>query len=90
MTLKKRQANGDWHNAYIKAELEKVGTSLRQLSEDNGYQPDTLKDVLRRTFPRAQEIVAAAIGQEAAEIWPSRYAGQVKSRRQGGSKRAAA
>jgi Ner family transcriptional regulator len=70
---KKREANGDWHPADVKAELQKAGTSLSQLERENGYKPHTLKDVLRRTWPKAQELVAAAIGHAPEEIWPSRY-----------------
>ncbi len=63
----------DWHPADIKAALEKAGWTLRQLSIAHGYSPDMLKNVLREARPRAEAILAAAIGVAPQVIWPSRY-----------------
>jgi Ner family transcriptional regulator len=71
----------DWHPADIKAELEKKGLSLSGLSVANKLAPTTLKEVLRRPWPRGEAIVAKAIGLEPAEIWPSRYAHRARRAR---------
>lgn len=63
----------DWHPAEVVAAVRMAGTSLRQLSIENDLGEHTLKDCLRRSYPRAEAIVAAAIGKLPAEIWPSRY-----------------
>lgn len=63
----------DWHRADIRAELEKRGTSLRQLSREAGLSENTLRNVLDRKWPKGERIVAEAIGVKPEEIWPSRY-----------------
>ena len=63
----------DWHPADIKAELNKKGLTLRALSLANNMHPDSLKNALRMSYPRAERIIAAALGYEPEEIWPSRY-----------------
>lgn len=67
-------ADLDWHNAKIIAELRmKAQTSLRQLSEENGLAPNTLAQALQRPYPKAERIIADAIGVSPQTIWPSRY-----------------
>ena len=66
-------APADWHPADIKAELNKKGLTLRALSLANNMHPDSLKNALRMSYPRAERIIAAALGYEPEEIWPSRY-----------------
>lgn len=64
----------DWHRADIVAALHKKGWSLRELSRQSGLSAGTLKAALDRPWPKAENIIAAAIGTEPASIWPSRYA----------------
>lgn len=68
----------DWHRADIVAALHKQGVSLSQLSIDAGLSPSTLRNALRAPYPRAEEIIAQAIGVTPQEIWPSRYASSIK------------
>lgn len=63
----------DWHRVDIKAALEKAGYSLRQLSLQHGYAPGSLKATLDTPWPRAEKIIADAIGVPPSDIWPSRY-----------------
>lgn len=63
----------DWHPAYVVAALRERGLTLRRLSLDSGYAAQTLQQVLRRPWPKAERIVAAAIGVSPYVIWPSRY-----------------
>lgn len=64
----------DWHPADIKAELNKKGLTLRALSLANNMHQDSLKTALRTPYPKGERIIAAALGHEPEEIWPSRYA----------------
>ena len=63
----------DWHRADIVAALHKQGLSLSQLSLAAGLSASTLRTALRAPYPRAERIIAQAIGIPASEIWPSRY-----------------
>jgi Ner family transcriptional regulator len=63
----------DWHPADLIAALKKRQLSLKQLSRDHGYAPDVLKVALRRPYPKAERIIAAALGVAPEVIWPSRY-----------------
>ncbi|MGP1606451.1 MAG: helix-turn-helix domain-containing protein [Moraxella sp.] len=64
----------DWHQADIIASLKKAGTNLSALSEKNGYSRNNLRNALYRHYPKAERIIARAIGVEPKDIWPSRYA----------------
>ncbi|ENC6709553.1 helix-turn-helix domain-containing protein [Vibrio harveyi] len=63
----------DWHQADIKAALEKKGITMAELSRKHGLAEGTLRNVFRVKYPRAQKIIADEIGVEASIIWPSRY-----------------
>ena len=70
----KKPALSDWHRADIVAGLHKAGWSLRRLSAHHGYaSPSTLTHALNHRWPKGERLVAAAIGIDPAEIWPSRY-----------------
>jgi len=74
-----RNASG-WSNQFIVYRLHERGTSLRKLDADNGYSPNTLQSALRRRWPKAERIIAAAIGVRPETIWPSRYDATVNRR----------
>lgn len=64
----------DWHPADIKCALHKKGVTLRKLSLDNGYlDRNSLSKALRRPWPKAEGIIAAALGTSPETLWPSRY-----------------
>lgn len=67
-------AKKDWHQADIVASLKKAGTNLSALSEKHGYSRNNLRNALYRKYPKAEQIIAEAIGVAPADIWPSRYA----------------
>jgi len=73
----KKPPCGDWHPADIKAALEKSGWTLRRLSFHHGYKSGTtLKNALHKRWPKAQRLIAEALGLDPAVIWPSRYPAQ--------------
>ncbi|MDK9520120.1 helix-turn-helix domain-containing protein [Vibrio vulnificus] len=72
--MKKNEISAsDWHRADVKAELEKKGLSLRKLALSAGLAESTLSNVFRVNYPKAQKIIADAIGVPPETIWPSRY-----------------
>lgn len=73
-TLQKKPALEDWHPSDVKAALDKAGWSLRQLGFHHDYTGDSsLSEVFRRPWPKAEGIIAKAIGHKPQEIWPTRY-----------------
>lgn len=63
----------DWHRADIVCAIRKSGTTMRELSIKNGYRPGTLTGALNTAYPVAERIIAAQIGVQPQQIWPSRY-----------------
>lgn len=48
--------------------------SLRRLAIDNEYgHPNSLAQALHRPYPKAERLIATAIGLKPRAIWPSRY-----------------
>jgi len=71
MDTQKCKSLTDWHPADVKAALEKRGISLRQLAHAHGYSH--FQRVLTTHWWAAEQIVAAALNLQPAQIWPSRY-----------------
>lgn len=72
----------DWHPAYVVAELKVRGHTLSGLGKLNGYSRYSLKMALQKPWPKAEAIIAAAIGVHPAVIWPTRYGVDGKPNRQ--------
>ena len=68
-----KNAAVDWHRSDIVAALHKAGWSLRRLSQQAGLSAGALNNALDRPWPKAERIIAAAIGEAPETIWPSRY-----------------
>lgn len=64
----------DWHRADIIAALHKQGLTLARLSREQGLAPRTLNNALDRHYPRAELLIARALGMTPEDIWPVRYA----------------
>jgi Ner family transcriptional regulator len=69
----KNPAPTDWHRADIKSALEKKGLSLGRLSLKHGYARNSLSLALSTPWPKAEKLIAAALGFKPQRIWPSRY-----------------
>lgn len=63
----------DWHNADIKAALEKAGWTLSKLAAAHGYARSTLCAPLKMAWPKGERIIATTLGTTPQTIWPSRY-----------------
>ncbi|GMU44151.1 MAG: transcriptional regulator [Xanthomonadales bacterium PRO6] len=64
----------DWHPADIIASLRKAGWSLAQLALHHGYaDKSAVRTAVSRPYPKAERIIAAALGLHPMQIWPSRY-----------------
>ncbi|MDG4595523.1 MAG: helix-turn-helix transcriptional regulator [Candidatus Contendobacter sp.] len=72
-TNKRNQQKSDWHPADVVAAIRKAGWSLRRLSIHHGYTPTALHNALHVRWPKAQRLIAEAIGKQPEQIWPSRY-----------------
>ncbi|OON62315.1 transcriptional regulator [Massilia sp. KIM] len=72
--VQKKPAATDWHRADVVAALHKAGWSLRNLSRQSGLSDGTLKSALDRPYPKAERIIASALGVAPETIWPERYA----------------
>jgi Ner family transcriptional regulator len=68
----------NWSALEIRFALARRGWSLRKLSLKHGLAPRTLADVLRRPWPRGEQLIADVIGVPPNLIWPSRYAARAK------------
>ncbi|QWA11097.1 helix-turn-helix domain-containing protein [Sodalis ligni] len=63
----------DMHTADIIAMLHKNKTTLAAVSRKAGLSSSTLANVLTRSWPKGEFLVAEALGIHPSEIWPSRY-----------------
>lgn len=70
----KKPAPQDWHPADVVAALRKAGWSLQQLGRYHGYRHrSALAMALHKPYPKAEGLIADALGLKPQEIWPSRY-----------------
>lgn len=84
-TARKKPVDQDWHPADVVAAVRKAGWSLQQLGEEHGYtHRSALSLALRKPYPRAEGIIAGALGVEPRAIWPSRYNKDGTSNRRSG------
>lgn len=74
VSINQKKVGTDWHRADIVAALHKAGWSLRELSRQSGLGAGTLKTALNIPYPKAEGIIASALGLEAKDIWPERHA----------------
>lgn len=73
-SLKKPVIQEDWHPSDIKAALEKLGWSLRQLGFEHGYSGNnSFSEAFRKPWPKVERIIADTLGLKPEAIWPTRY-----------------
>ncbi len=72
-TAPKKTSREDWHPADIKAALNKRDWTLAALAASHGLEKSTITHALQRSYPKAEQIIAEAIGVCPSEIWPTRW-----------------
>lgn len=70
-TQQKKALN--WHRADVIAALHKRGWSIASLAKHNKLHPSTLRSALDKPYPKAEQIIAKAIGVAPEVIWPERF-----------------
>lgn len=86
-TAQKKPVVIDWHAADIVAALRKKGWSLQQLALFHGYASRTsLAKALAQPYPKAEQLIAEALGIKPQVIWPTRYNADGTSNRARGMK----
>jgi Ner family transcriptional regulator len=63
----------DWHPADVLAALKKRGKTLAGVSRAHGYHATAAGKALKRPWPALEALIAAELGLQPADIWPSRY-----------------
>ncbi len=72
--MEKKPASQDWHKADIKAALHRQGITLRSIAAAHHYTNyNTISRALKLPYPKAERLIAEAIGVMPKDIWPSRY-----------------
>ena len=69
----KKAPTDDWTATRVVFELHSAGWSLRQLAIKHTYKSSALGAALHRRYPKAESLIANALGIKPDEIWPSRY-----------------
>jgi Ner family transcriptional regulator len=59
--------------AWIKYQLELRGTNLQKLAEEHGLSRNAVRAALRRSYPKGERIIAAALRMKPEQLWPDRY-----------------
>lgn len=73
----------DWTPAKLSFELKLAGLSFRSLGQLHGYSANSLWRVCRVSWPKAEKLVAEALGLAVNDIWPSR----IRARRERAARR---
>lgn len=71
--LRQEQNPSNWDNVQIKAELQRKGLSLAELSRQNGYHSNSAARALRISWPEMERIIAEALNVKPETLWPKRY-----------------
>jgi len=71
----RKQSQGDWHPADIKAALAKAGFTFAKIARDYGFK-GSAQTVLQKPWPTIEAIIGKILNLHPSEIWPSRYDAQ--------------
>ena len=64
----------DWHPEEVKSAVRMRGTTLAQLAREAGLPKQLLSMCLQaRVSEKGDQVIAAFLGKQPHEIWPSRY-----------------
>lgn len=71
-----RKNRPDMHKEDVLCALHKLGWTLNELAVINGMSRSSLGHAFAYQRPRCEAIIAAALGLQPWDIWPSRYRDQ--------------
>lgn len=64
----------EWHPEDIKSALRKQFGTLQGFAKNNGLKPSQVSSAIYgRTSAHVEQVIAAALGVPARQIWPSRF-----------------
>jgi len=70
----KKPVRKDWSASYIEHRLKDAGWNFAKLARHHGYASrSTFRNAVMGPWPKAERLLAAAIGVAPEVIWPSRY-----------------
>ena len=72
MAKKPRTGQG-WHKEDVKAELRKRYGTLKAFAQSYGMDESITRAALHRPYPKAEALIARALGTTPQAIWPERY-----------------
>jgi len=58
---------------WVRLNLSLSGKNLEDLAKENGIKGKSLGTVFHRPYPRAERIIADALGLRPQDLWPERY-----------------
>ena len=62
-----------WDQPAIQAEIRRRGSSVAELSRNNGLKGGTLYSAFYKRWPKGQKLIADYIGKPVEELWPHWY-----------------
>jgi Ner family transcriptional regulator len=71
---KKTTAPKDWTKEFIKYRISEMFGTMTDMAHCYGLHPSVIRRALRVPYPKVDRVIARALGEHPATIWPSRYA----------------
>lgn len=70
---KKPNAAQDWTKEYIKYRIRSLFGSMTAMAHCYGLHPGVIRRALSVPYPKVDRVIAKALNEHPATIWPSRY-----------------
>lgn len=70
---KKPTALKDWSHEYVRYRIREMYGSMVNMAHCHGLHPSVIRRALRVPYPKVDRVIAKALGEHPATIWPSRY-----------------
>lgn len=71
--MAKKPPRKDWSKEFLKYRIRSAYGSMVALAARSGVDPSVIKRALYVPYPKAERVIAEALGVSPADIWPSRY-----------------
>lgn len=70
---KKTSIPQDWTKEYIKFRIRSLYGSMTDMAHCHGLHPTVIRRALKVPYPAIDRVIAKALKEHPATIWPSRY-----------------